>query len=96
MHDQSLFAKLSKCEFGLTELLYIGHIIGQYGLKVDMEKIRSILECPRPKSLIELSGFIGICTYYRKFVKGFSQLTSPLTDLINKYAFEWNEGNKIF
>ena len=38
MHDQSLFAKLSKCEFGLTEILYLGHIIGQYGVKVDMEK----------------------------------------------------------
>ena len=38
LHDQYLFAKLSKCEFGLTELLYLGHIIGQYGVKVDMEK----------------------------------------------------------
>ena len=60
MHDQSLFAKLSKCEFGLIDLLYIGNIIGKVGLKVYMEKIRSILECPRPKSLTELRGFIGI------------------------------------
>ena len=54
LHDQSLFAKLSKCEFGLTKLLFLGHIIGKYGVKVDMEKIRSILEWPHPKSLIEL------------------------------------------
>ena len=40
LHDQSLFAKLSKCEFGLTELLYLAHIISQDGVKVDMEKIR--------------------------------------------------------
>ena len=74
MHDQYLFTKLSKCEFGLTDLLYLGHIIGQDGVKVDMEKIRAILEWPRsPKSLTKLTGFIGICTYYRKFVKGFSQ-----------------------
>ena len=45
-----------------------------------------------PKSLIELRGFNGSCTYYRKFVKGFSQLTSPLTDLKKKYSFQWNEG----
>ena len=90
MHDQSLFAKLSKCEFGLTELLYLGHIIGQDGVKVDMEKIIAILEWPHPKSLTELRGFIGICNYYRKFVKGFSQLTSPLTYLTNKYVFHWH------
>ena len=57
-----------------------------------MENIRAILEWPRTKSLIELRGFIGICTYYRKFVKGFSQLTLPLTDLTKKYAFQWHEG----
>ena len=92
MHDQSLFAKLSKCEFGLTEILYLGHIISQYGVKVYMEKIRAIIEWPRPKNPTELRGFIGICTYYRKFVKGFSQLTSPLTDLTKKDVFQWHEG----
>ena len=51
---QSLFDKLPKCDFGLTDLLNIGHIIGQYGVKVDMEKIRAISEWPRPKSLTEL------------------------------------------
>ena len=79
LHDQSFFAKLSKCEFGLTQLLYLGQIIGQDGVKLDMEKIRAILECPRPKSLTKLRGFIGIFTYYREFVKGFSQLhLSPI------------------
>ena len=43
LHDQSLFAKLSKCEFGLKKNLYIGHIIGQVYVKVDMEKIKSII-----------------------------------------------------
>ena len=87
LHDHSLFDKLSKCEFGLKEILYLRKIIVQYGVKVDMEKIRAILECPHPKILTELRGIIGICIDYRKFVKGFSQLTSPLNDLINKYSF---------
>ena len=56
LHDQSLFAKLSKYEFGLIELLYLGHIIDQYGVKVDMKKIKSIIEWPRPKNLTELKG----------------------------------------
>ena len=49
LHDQYLFAKMSKYQFGLTELLYIVHIIGQDGVKVDMEKIRAIREWPCPK-----------------------------------------------
>ena len=80
-----------KCEFGMKELLYIGKIIGKYGVTVHMENIRAILEWPSPKNITELRGFIGICTYYRKFVKGFSKLTSPLTDLTKKDAFKWNE-----
>ena len=43
------------------------------------------------KKITELRGFIGICTYYRKFVKGFSKLTSPLTDLTKKDDFKWDE-----
>ena len=91
LQEQSLYAKMSKCEFGMKELLYIGHIIGKYGVKVHMEKIRAILEWPSPKNITKLRGFIGICTYYRKFVKGFSKLTSPLTNLTKKDAFKWNE-----
>ena len=59
-HGQTLFTNMSKYEFGLTEVLYLGHIICRYGVKVDMEKIRAILECPRPKNLTELRGFIRI------------------------------------
>ena len=91
LHDQSLFAKLSKCEFGLTEILYLGNIIGQDGMKVVLEKIKAIIEWPHPKNLTKLRGFIGICTYYRAFVRTLSQLTSPLTDLTNKDAFQWRE-----
>ena len=60
-------------------------------MKVKMENIKDILEWPSPKNITELRGFIRICTYYRKFVKGFSKLTSPLTDLTKKDAFKWNE-----
>jgi hypothetical protein len=49
------------------------------------------MEWPTPKTLTELRGFLGMCTYYRKFVKGFSQLCAPLTDLTEKGAFKWSE-----
>ena len=58
--DQSFCANLSKCEFGMIEILYIGHVIGQEGVKVHMEKIKAIVDWPSPRNLIELRGFIGI------------------------------------
>ena len=56
-----------------------------------MENIRAILEWPSPKNITKLRGFIGICTYYMKFLKGFSKLNSTLTDLNKKDDFKWNE-----
>jgi hypothetical protein len=95
MEEHSLYATDSKCEFGMTEVLYLGHIIGAKGVQVHREKIKSIMEWPTPKTLIELRGFLGMCTYYRKFVKGFSQLCAPLTDLTKKGAFKWDEEAQI-
>jgi hypothetical protein len=86
MEEQSLYAKESKCEFGMTKVLYLRHIIGEKGVKVHQEKIKAIMGWPTPKTLTKLRGFLGIFTYYRKFVKGFSQLCAPLTDLTKKGA----------
>jgi hypothetical protein len=95
MEEQSLYAKESKCEFGMTEVLYLGHIIGEKGVQVHQEKITAIREWPTPKTLTELRGFLGLCTYYRKFVKGFSQLCAPLTDLTKKGSFKWNDEAQV-
>eukprot|EP00253_Pinus_taeda_P001693 PITA_01693 len=89
LEEQQFYAKLSKSKFGLTETLYLGHIIGEDGVRVHEEKIRAIRDWPKPLNVTELRGFVGICTYYRKFVKDFSQLVAPLTDLTKKGAFEW-------
>ena len=83
--------KMSKCEFGMKEMLYLGHIISAKGVQVDMEKIRAIRDWPAPKTVTELRGFLGLCTYYRRYVKGFSQFDAPLTDLRKKGAFTWTE-----
>jgi len=89
--EQQFYAKLSKCEFGLTEMLYLGHIIGVDGVRVHEEKIRAIRDWPKLRNMTELRGFIGICTYYRKFVKSFSQFAAPLTDLTRKGVFSWSD-----
>ena len=72
LEEQSLYAKMSKCEFGMQEMLYLGHVIGANGVQVNMEKIRAIQDWPTLKNVIELKVFLGLCTYYRRYVKGFS------------------------
>eukprot|EP00253_Pinus_taeda_P030212 PITA_30212 len=91
LEEQQFYAKLSKCEFGLTEMLYLGHIIGVGGVRIHDDKIKAIRDWMEPRNVTELRGFIGICTYYRKFVKSFSQLVAPLTYLTRKGAFSWSD-----
>jgi hypothetical protein len=91
MEEKSLYAKESKCEFGMIEVLYLRHIIEEKGVQVHQEKIIAIREWPTLKTLTELRGFLGLCTYYSKFVKGLSQLCTPLNDLTKKESFKWSD-----
>ena len=58
---------------------------------MDEKNIKAIREWPKPKTLTQLRGFLGLCSYYRRFVKNFSKMASPLTDLTKKGNFGWNE-----
>lgn len=91
LKEQQFYAKLSKCEFGLTKVLYLEHIIGVDRVRVHKEKIRAISEWPELRNMTKLRGFIGIFTYYRKFIKSFSQLAASLTDLTRKGALSWSD-----
>ena len=91
LEEHLLYAKMSKCEFGMKEMLYLGHIISAKGVQFDIEKIRAMREWPAPKTVTELRGFLGLYTYYRRYVKGFSQVAAPFTDLTKKGTFTWTK-----
>ena len=78
-------------EFGMTYLLYLGHIISAQGVQVHQENIRAILDWSTPKNVTELRSSFGLCSYYRWFVWGFFQLGAPLTDLTKHGAFIWTK-----
>ncbi|CAM8905618.1 unnamed protein product [Rhodiola kirilowii] len=86
-----LFAKPSKCDVGRHELVFLGHIISAKGVAVDPSKIDAIQQWPRPTSTKQLRSFLGLAGYYRKFVKSYAQVASPLTKLLVKDAFCWND-----
>ena len=90
--EAGLKLKPSKCHFGQKEVKYLGHVITTEGIQPDPEKVKVVQEYPAPKSVKEVRAFMGLTNYYRKFVKGFAQVASPLHDLTKKGAsFLWTE-----
>jgi ribonuclease HI len=85
-----LYAKLSKCEFWISGVMFLGHIINQEGLDVDPKKVASILDWKAPKDVRGIKSFIGIAGYYRHFIEGFSKIARPITALLaKKVEFKW-------
>ncbi|GBG88804.1 hypothetical protein CBR_g48419 [Chara braunii] len=81
-----------KCEFGRTRVLYLGHAISAEGLKPDDAKVASIRDWPRPQSVTEMRSFLGMTDYYRTFVKNYSIVAAPLTDLTRlDTPWEWTD-----
>jgi hypothetical protein len=69
---------MSKCEFGKTSLVYLGHIVGGGELKIDPSKVKVILEWPKPKNMTEVRRFLGAAQYWRKFIANFSSIATLL------------------
>ena len=78
----------------MDKVAYLGHIISADGVSVDDDKISTMKTWPSPRNIKELRGFLGLTGYYRRFVKGYAQLTRVLTNQLKKDAFAWNEDSK--
>lgn len=89
--ENVFFAKLSKCSFCQTSIDYLGHVVSKEGVAVDQQKIKAMVEWPRPTTIKQLRGFLGLTGYYRKFVRHYAQVAYPLTDLLKKNQFQWSQ-----
>ena len=72
--------------------MFLGHVVTKEGIKVDPQKVKAIKEWSRPTNITEIISFLGLAGYYRRFVKEFSKVASPMTNLLKKAnKFEWTE-----
>ena len=88
-----MFAKLSKCDFWLKEVSFLGHIVSVEGIiRVDPVKIEAVMNWKSPRNVTEVRSFLGLAGYYQRFVQGFLVIASSHTRLLRKgVKFEWDD-----
>ena len=92
LRRHQLYAKLSKCQFWLDRIAFLGHIVSGEDIAVDPEKVKAVKEWPVPRTVTEIRSFLGLAGYYRKFIKDFSKIARALTNLTKKdVPYVWTE-----
>ena len=95
LRQYSLKLKLKKCSFLRNETNYLGFVIDKDGIKPDQKKVEAIRGLPAPTCVKEVRSFVGMCSYYRRFIPNFSQIAEPIIDLTKKYAhFKWTDNHQ--
>ena len=90
--DANLKLNTEKCIFFQVQVSFLGHLVSENGIAVDPEKTKAVQNWPVPKNVKEVRSFIGLCSYMRRFIAGFSSVCKPLHLLTQKdHRFEWNE-----
>jgi hypothetical protein len=90
LKSNQLYAKFSKCEFWLTEVAFLGHVISVGGVSVDPSKVKDVLNWMPLMNVSEIQSFPGLAGYYRRFIHDFSKIAKPMTKLLEKNKdFEW-------
>jgi hypothetical protein len=90
LREHRLYAKLSKCEFWMKQVAFLGHILSKGGISMDPSKVQDVLSWNAPTNVGDIQSFLGLARYYRRFIEGFSKISKPMTELLEKAKkFEW-------
>jgi hypothetical protein len=86
LQENRLYAKLSKCEFWMKQVAFLGHVISKGGIS----EVQDVLSWNTPTSVSDIRSFLGLAGYYQRFIEGFSKISKPMTELLEKdKKFEW-------
>lgn len=84
LREHKSFAKLSKLCFGLQEVEYLGHIVSSKRVAMDKKKVQVFMEWPFPTNFKPLRGVLGLTRYYRRLIRGYASIASPLTQRVKE------------
>ena len=93
LRDNNLFAKMEKCYFDEPCVPFIGFLVSEKGLEMDAKKVSTVLEWNSPINVREVQRFLGCANFYRRFIRNYSAIAAPLTQLTRKGIF-WQWGEK--
>jgi hypothetical protein len=79
-----LYTKFSKCEFWIDEVPFLGHVISTKGIAVDPSKVQDVLNWKPPTSVTQVRSFLGLASYYQRFILNFSKIAKTITELLKK------------
>ena len=92
LRQYQLYVKFSKCEFWLSRVGFLGHVVSADGIYVDPQKVEAVANWEQPTTVTEVRSFLGLAGYYHRFIEGFSKIAGPLHCLTRKgVKFEWND-----
>ena len=90
LREHKLYAKFSKCEFWMSKVPFLGHILSRDGISVDPSKVQEVMDWKAPTSVHEVRSFLGLAGYYRRFIPDFSKIAKPMTRLLQKdEKYKW-------
>jgi len=84
LEENDLFVKLEKCKWKVREVKFLEVVIGPKGVEMQREKIKGVLNWPAPRNVKKVQKFLGLANYYRRFIKDFAKIATPLHVLVRK------------
>ena len=92
LRKAGLLLKPRKCTLFVHSVCYLGHVLSAEGVSCDLEKIAAIQDWPTPATVTNVRGFLGLCSYYRRFISGFADIAKPMVELTEKgRLFQWDD-----
>jgi hypothetical protein len=92
LRQHNLWTKLEKCKFYQDSVEFLGYIITREGIMMDEKKVESVLSWPTPKTVKDIQAFLGFANFYRRFIRSYSKIITPITRLLRKNVpFEWDD-----
>lgn len=92
LRQHQLYAKRSKCKLFQQRVAFLGHVVSEQGIAMDPDKVKAVSEWPVPRSAKDIRSFLGLAGYYRRFIRDFSRIAAPLSDLLKEeQAFQWTD-----